>query len=514
MAWWNARTLAQRLGIGFGTLLVLMSVLALTGFVATRVIQASVTDIFEVRLPAIDAVVEADRDMQQLLVAERSMIFADASADVFKTLVAEYETNLKQSEERWGAYKALAATPEEKTIVEGYERARAEWLALSKQVVDGRKADTMDGRVLAIDLTLGQAREHFDQAREFLNQAQELNLRLAKQQHAHAEATYVTARNVIVGLGLLSVVVGFGLAWAIGGGTSKAIRQIATDLRGGAQQVVLAANELSVAAQNLSRGASDQAASLEETSAAMEEMSSMTRRTAEHSGRAATLMGDVDRRMGESNAALQGMVGSMAEIGDASRRVSRIIKTIDEIAFQTNILALNAAVEAARAGEAGMGFAVVADEVRNLAQRAAQAARDTTGLIEESLSKSNEGSTKVELVNTSVKAITAAIDELKGLVHDVSEGSRQQAQGIDQVSQTVSQMERSTQSSAAVAEESAAASEELHGQSEVALQLVLQLEALVDGPTRTKGPGRVLQHSGRRPAQTARAQGQRTGTHG
>jgi methyl-accepting chemotaxis protein len=488
MGWWHSRTLAQRLGLAFGALLALMAVLAVTGFTATRTIQANVDDIFTVRLPAIDSVIEADRDLQQLLVAERSMIFAEAASDVFKGLLDEYETNLKQSDQRWEAYKALAATPEEKAIIEGYEKSRAEWLALSRQIVDGRKADTMDGRILAMDLTLGQAREKFDQAREFLNQAQELNLELAKAQHAGAQSTYATARNVIVSFGLLAVAVGFGLAWAIGGGTSKAIRRIAMDLRSGSQQVVAAATEVASSAQDLSRGASDQAAALEETSAAMEEMASMTRRTAEHSGRAASLMADVDRRMGDSNTALAEMVGSMASISESSQRVSKIIKTIDEIAFQTNILALNAAVEAARAGEAGMGFAVVADEVRSLAQRAAQAARDTTSLIEESLTKSREGSARVEVVSASIGAITEALGELKSLVHDVSEGSRQQAQGIDQVTQTVSQMEKSTQSSAAVAEESAAASEELHGQSEVALQLVLELEALVDGGRPTVAP--------------------------
>jgi len=490
MPWWNSRTLAQRLGLGFGALLVLMSVLALTGFVATRVIQSSVKDIFEVRLPAIDSVIEADRDLQQLLVAERSMVFAEAGSDVFTTLVDEYETNLKQSDGRWNAYKALATTREERAIVEGYEQARGEWLALSRQVVEGRKADTMDGRVLAIDLTLGQAREKFDRAREFLNRAQELNLRLAKEQHQRAESTYTTARNAILGLGLLSVVTGFGLAWGIGGGTSKAIGRIASDLRSGSQQVVSAANEVSASSQSLSRGASDQAAALEETSAAMEEMASMTRRTAEHSERAAGLMRDVDTRMAESNKALSAMVGSMAEIADASQRVSKIIKTIDEIAFQTNILALNAAVEAARAGEAGAGFAVVADEVRSLAQRAAEAARNTTGLIEESLGKSHEGSQKVATVSAAMGDITAALGELRGLVQDVSEGSRQQAQGIDQVTQTVSQMERSTQSTAAVAEESAASSEQLHGQSEVALQLVLQLETLVGATGAVSVPAR------------------------
>jgi methyl-accepting chemotaxis protein len=481
MGWWHSRTLAARLGLAFGALLALMAVLAVTGWTASRTIQANVDDIFTVRLPAIDSVIEADRDLQQLLVAERSMIFAETASDVFTGLLDEYETNLKQSDERWAAYKKVAATAEEKSIIEGYEEARAEWLALSRQIVEGRKADTMDGRILAMDLTLGQAREKFDRAREFLNQAQELNLRLAKAQHAHAQSTYATARGVIVSFGLLSVAVGFGLAWTIGGGTSKAIRRIATDLRGGSQQVVAAAREVSSSAQDLSRGASDQAAALEETSAAMEEMASMTRRTAEHSSRAATLMANVNRRMDDSNTALAEMVGSMASISESGRRVSKIIKTIDEIAFQTNILALNAAVEAARAGEAGMGFAVVADEVRNLAQRAAEAARDTTGLIEESLTRSQEGSARVEVVSVSIGAITEALAELKALVHDVSEGSRQQAQGIDQVTQTVAQMERSTQSSAAVAEESAAASEQLHSQSEVALQLVLELEGLVDG---------------------------------
>src|SRR6185295_3293520 len=120
------------------------------------------------------------------------------------------------------------------------------------------------------------------------------------------------------------------------------------------------------------------------------------------SQQAASLMADVDRKVNESNRALGNMVSSMTSIQDSSAKVARIIKTIDEIAFQTNILALNAAVEAARAGEAGMGFAVVADEVRNLAQRSAQAARDTAGLIEESITRSREGSAKVAQVATSI----------------------------------------------------------------------------------------------------------------
>jgi methyl-accepting chemotaxis protein/methyl-accepting chemotaxis protein-1 (serine sensor receptor) len=256
------------------------------------------------------------------------------------------------------------------------------------------------------------------------------------------------------------------------------------NLKSGAEQVTSASTQVSASAQTLSQGSTEQAASLEETSASMEEMASMTRKNAENSQQAAHLMGEVDRVVGGSNKALGDMTISMASIGESSNKVAKIIKTIDEIAFQTNILALNAAVEAARAGEAGMGFAVVADEVRNLAQRSAQAAKDTAALIEESIAKSQEGQAKVTVVAQSIAAITDSVGKVKGLVTEVSEASRQQTQGIDQVAQAVSQMEKVTQSSAASAEESAAASEELNAQAESTMAEVTRLEAMVIG-TRT-----------------------------
>jgi methyl-accepting chemotaxis protein/methyl-accepting chemotaxis protein-1 (serine sensor receptor) len=250
-----------------------------------------------------------------------------------------------------------------------------------------------------------------------------------------------------------------------------------------AQGTASAAGQVSTSAQSLSQGATEQAASLEETSASMEEMASMTRKNAENSQTAAGLMGEVDARVKDSNAALDGMVQSMASIQESSQQVAKIIKTIDEIAFQTNILALNAAVEAARAGEAGMGFAVVADEVRNLAQRSAQAAKDTAALIEASIAKTEGGAQKVDHVSQSITAITASVGKVKGLVDEVSIASRQQAQGIDQVSQAIAQMEKVTQTTAATAEESAAASEELTAQAKTSMGAVLRLDALVGGTT-------------------------------
>jgi methyl-accepting chemotaxis protein len=263
--------------------------------------------------------------------------------------------------------------------------------------------------------------------------------------------------------------------------TRREMVDLAAELIVSAQQTTSAAGQVSTSAQSLSQGATEQAAALEETSASMEEMASMTRKNAENATHAAALVTDVAAQVGESNAALAGMVASMASIKESSNKVAKIIKTIDEIAFQTNILALNAAVEAARAGEAGMGFAVVADEVRNLAQRSAQAAKDTAELIEESIARSNEGAGKVEQVAKAIGTITGSVAQVKGIVQDVREASQQQTQGIDQVSQAIAQMEKVTQTTAATAEESAAASEELNAQAETSLSVIGKLQVLVGG---------------------------------
>ncbi len=283
----------------------------------------------------------------------------------------------------------------------------------------------------------------------------------------------------------LATMIGFGVVMAL---VVWQVRRIVAPLadsidalRGNAMQVRSAAGQVAGSAQGLSQGATEQAAALEQTSASMEEMASMARKNAENTREAAGLMAQVDEQVSDSNQALSAMVTSMASITESSAKVAKIIKAIDEIAFQTNILALNAAVEAARAGEAGMGFAVVADEVRNLAQRSAQAARDTAGLIEESIERSNEGSGTVDRVARSITAITDSVIRVKGIVEEVREASMQQTSGIDQVSQAIAQMEKVTQSTAATAEESAAASEELDAQAETAMSVVRDLQVLVRG---------------------------------
>jgi methyl-accepting chemotaxis protein/methyl-accepting chemotaxis protein-1 (serine sensor receptor) len=205
----------------------------------------------------------------------------------------------------------------------------------------------------------------------------------------------------------------------------------------------------------------------------------MTRRNAESSKSAAHLMIATTDRIVVGNRKLNEMVASMGQIKASGEKISKIIKTIDEIAFQTNILALNAAVEAARAGESGLGFAVVANEVRSLAQRCAQAAKDTTSLIDDSIATTQEGSRKLSEVAQAIAAITEEAEKVKTLVEEVSLGSQEQARNLEQVSKSIEQMEQVTQKTASGAEESAAAGQQLSSQSQILSEIAHRLSEFV-----------------------------------
>jgi methyl-accepting chemotaxis protein len=333
------------------------------------------------------------------------------------------------------------------------------------------------------------------EVKQALGDETEYNRRISARYAAESVATGDRLRWLTWTLLLLSIVSGSGGLFLVVRSLTGVLRQTVSDLLDGAGQVASASAQVASSSQALAQGSSEQAASLEETSASSEEITAMTRKNAESSATAATLMTDVDQRVTEGNRTLGEMVQSMQEITGSSDKISKIIKVIDEIAFQTNILALNAAVEAARAGEAGMGFAVVADEVRSLAQRSAQAAKDTSALIEESITKSNEGGTRLQRVADVMRAITESTVKVKTLVDEVNLGSQEQSRGIQQISKAIAQMDQVTQSTAASAEQGASASEELSAQAEAMDHAVRKLSRLVDSSDET-----VL----RRPASASR----------
>jgi methyl-accepting chemotaxis protein len=299
---------------------------------------------------------------------------------------------------------------------------------------------------------------------------------------AEQSVTAMSASTIALIIGIATIlVIAVVLSVRIIRSITGPIRLATQAISSAVEQTASASGQVSSASQTLAQGANEQAASLEETAASVEEMSSVVRRNADNANKAKEIAAEARKAADQGANDMRAMVHSMEAIKGASDEVSKIIKTIDEIAFQTNILALNAAVEAARAGESGAGFAVVADEVRSLAQRCAEAAKETAGKIEGSIARTTEGHRISERVAASLGEITAKVHQVDQLVSEVSVATREQASGIEQVNTAIRQMDGVTQSNAASAEECASSSEELSAQAESLRETVTDLVRMVEG---------------------------------
>jgi methyl-accepting chemotaxis protein len=334
----------------------------------------------------------------------------------------------------------------------------------------------------------------------------DLNDELAKQalagnQAVAGRADWIMGIVTVLGI-LMAMALGLGLNRVI----TKPLNRVIAGLSDGAEQIASASTQVSSASQHLAESTSESAASLEETSSSLEELSSMTKQNADNANQTKAMMGEAQVIVGKVNQNMDQMVKAIAEITKSSEETGKIIKTIDEIAFQTNLLALNAAVEAARAGEAGAGFAVVADEVRNLAMRAAEAAKNTSSLIENTIKAVKNGNDLTKLTQEAFKENEDIAIKIGQLVDEIATASQEQAHGISQINIAVTEMDKVTQQTAANAEESASASEELSAQAEQMKVYVGDLLAVVGGASNgAEGhpvPSGRVRKAGKHPAST------------
>lgn len=445
-------------------------------------------------LPAVNFLTEADCDMLQVLVAERSLMFVRQASGEAAKMRAVHEESLQRVKSRWQQYQAIPATPEERQIWPEFERALAEWEKIAKEVLSLLTQDSVAERKDAIDISLGEGGAKFEAARDVLNRLTELRLKRAEAfaaqvREAVARTTYWTVA-VLAGLLVVGGLLGFLPARSIVRALNRVVAEAGraatgdltarvqvetrdelghmgeainhmmerfqssmTRIQRGARQTNEASNQLALGSEQLATGAQQQAAALEETAASLEEMTGTVKQSADNA-RLANQMAATARSSAErGGAVVRDVVDSMGAITTASKQIAAIITTIDEIAFQTNLLALNAAVEAARAGEQGRGFSVVAGEVRKLAQRSAEASKEIKTLIMDATVKVEAGSGMARQAGDALGEIVIGVKKVADLIAEMSAAAQEQAQGIEQVNKAVIQMDAVMQKNAAQTEQ-------------------------------------------------------------
>lgn len=335
-----------------------------------------------------------------------------------------------------------------------YDKVQKEVLSLT----------TRNSNQKAIDLSSGEGRKAIAKARDLVFQIAQDNDKAMDEAKKLSDEKYESIRNINLGVSIAGILIAILIAVVMVKQIMSMITTAINNVSEGAEQVASAANQISDSSQQLAEGAQEQAASVEEVTSSLAETKATVDQNSQNAREADLLSKDANDSAKLGYEHIKELTKSMEEINDSSRKIANIIKTIDEIAFQTNLLALNAAVEAARAGEHGLGFAVVAEEVRNLAQRSAEAAKDTAVIIEQSIEQVRKGNDITAETNRAFEEILEKVKKAGDITGEIALASKEQATGIQQINEAMSQVDQVTQTMASNSEESAAASEEMSAQ--------------------------------------------------
>jgi len=493
---WGNMTIGKKVSLGFGLVLALLVILSLSSFIGVGKIVGNAEEVI-------------GGDQLNAELAQREVDHLNWVAKVSGVLLnGGTELNVETDPHKCGfgkwyyggghehAEKLLPALkPLFDEIEEPHKKLHESAVAIKASLASG-------GTSAALAIYTSQTLPALHSVQGLLNKIREEARSQLLTDQAMLEAA---AKTRMLGGGIALAALGLGLAVAffIVRGISAAIHQASLSLHEGAEQVAEAAGQVSSSSQTLAEGASRQAASVEETSASLEEVGAMIKQDADNARQADELMKEANQVIQGADESMKKLTASMHEISAASTETQKIVKTIDEIAFQTNLLALNAAVEAARAGEAGAGFAVVADEVRNLAMRAAEAAKNTSNLIEGTVQKITTGNALVSETSDSFYVASQSTTRIGTIITEMAGAASQQANAIIQVTQAIHEIDTITQSNAAAAEESASASEELNAQAEMMKASVGDLLAMVGGAADVREMARPARS--RRPSATSLA---------
>ena len=478
-------TIPRRIIVGFITLFLLAALLGALSLWRVVGINENVVVMANNSVPS---VVSLNRIVQKNLVAargcRRAMLDGLDDPNSWTKGGAMVDAAVKDGDVMCSDYPKLIYNDTEKQLFKTAITARDSLLAVVRDAMgllkEGKPEVVRDLLRDRLDPAVQESMDRFNECIEYNTGVAQSQVESARQK--------VKMSFIFIGAALsLALLLATLLGWSVIQSTVRVLRSVSSSLESSAAQTATASGQLSSVSQALATGCSEQGSSVVQTSAALEEMSTMIRSTADNASRAKDLANQARTAAETGSRTMVAMNEAMTAIEVSSAEVAKIVKNIDEIAFQTNILALNAAVEAARAGEAGAGFAVVADEVRSLAQRSAAAARETADKIEAAIANSRHGSASCRRVGESLSEIAEKVTAADSLVAEIATAAREQTHGIKQIGMAMTQMDGVTRSNAARAEESSSAAAELNSQAHLMQESVDFLRSLVVSGGQTVG---------------------------